>query len=154
MNAYRRAMLWVGLIAGLAVFAPLSPCQAAEAAMSVQLPAGKWKSVRLRKLPKDAVMAIVVQTTGAIGVGLLSEVDFRRFPSVKDSVFAGSVERRLSFTVTIPEAGDYYLVLDNRRSQEQQKVKFLIRARRGTASKPAPESVPPANRARPGETGT
>jgi hypothetical protein len=155
MSPYRRAVAYLGLIVGLAMLAPISTCQAAEAAMSVRLPAGKWKSVRLRSLPKDAVMAVVVQTTGAIGVGLLSEADYRRFPSVRDPVFFGAVDRRLSFTVTIPEAGNYYLVLDNRRSQELRNVKFLIRARRGPASDlPAPEKRPPANTTRPGEVGT
>jgi hypothetical protein len=153
MTAYRGAVACLGLIVGLATVAPISTCQAAEAAMSVQLPAGKWKSVRLRNLPKNAVMAVVVQASGAIAVGLLSEADYRRFPSVQDPVFLGAVDRRLSFTVTIPEAGNYYLVLDNRRSQELQKVKFLIRARRG-AGNAAPEKGPPANRTGPGEVGT
>lgn len=118
--------------------------------MSLQLPAGKWKTVRLRNLPKDAVMAIVVNATRSITVSLLSEADYRRFPRLQDPIFLGSVERRLSFTVTIPATGTYYFVLDNRRSEEPCKVKFLIRAQR--AKKPPEGGTPPRAPSKESET--
>ena len=115
---------------------------AAEAAMTVNLDAGKWKAVRLRNLPKDAVMAVAVQASGKIGVSLLSERDYRAFPKPEEPVFAGSVDKTLSFTISIPETGHYYLVLDNRRSADACTVKLAIRAKRGAAP-PAPRSSPP-----------
>ena len=72
-----------------------------------------------------------MQTSGPIAISLLSEVDYRRFPKVEDPVFLGTVERKLSFTVTIPATGTFYLVLDNRRAEDARKVKFVIRAQRG-----------------------
>ena len=126
---------------------------AAEAAMSVELPAGKWKTLKLRNLPKDAVMAIVVQATGTITVVLVNEADFRRFPKAEEPVFMGTVDKRLSFTVTIAAPGNYYMVFDNRQSSAAQKVKFLIRAQRGatatnpnTQPAPAPAPTPPEQR--------
>ena len=122
------------------------PARAAEAAMSVELPAGQWKTLKLRNLPQDAVMAVVVQATGRIAVMLVNEADFRRFPKAEDPVFMGTVEKRLSFTVTIPATGTYFMVFDNRQSATAQKVKFLIRAERGAVApeQKAPPAVPPA----------
>jgi hypothetical protein len=123
---------------------------AAEAAMSVDLPGGKHKAVRLRNLPKGAVMAVVVQTSGPIAISLLSEPEYRRFPKIQDPVFLGTVDRKLSFTVIIPDTGNFYLVLDNRRAQDARKVKFLIRAQRGRT----PESDEPLSPPKEGEQGT
>jgi hypothetical protein len=123
---------------------------AAEAAMSVDLPSGRHKAVRLRNLPKGAVMAVVVQTSGPIAISLLSESEYRRFPKIEDPVFLGTVDRKLSFTVTIPDAGNFYLVLDNRRAQDARKVKFLIRAQRGRT----PEGGEPEPAPKEGEQGT
>ena len=55
--------------------------------MSVDLPGGKHKAVRLRNLPMGAVMAVAVQTSGPIAISLLSEQDYRRFPKVEDRCF-------------------------------------------------------------------
>jgi hypothetical protein len=130
-------------VLGIALAGSSAPATAAEAAMSVDLPGGKHKAVRLRNLPKGAIMAIAVQTTGPIAVSLLTEQDYRRFPSVQDPVFLGTVGRKLSFTVTIPAAGHFYLVLDNRRSEDARKVKFLIRAERGRSPEGAqPDAAP------------
>lgn len=118
--------------------------------MSVDLPGGKHKAVRLRNLPKGAIMAVAVQTSGPIAISLVNEVDYRRFPKVEDPVFLGTVERKLSFTVTIPATGTFYLVLDNRRAEEERKVKFVIRAQRG----PSPEGNPPGPDPKKGELGT
>jgi hypothetical protein len=118
--------------------------QAAEAAMTVELPAGKFKVVRLRNLPKETVMAVRIQSTGKLFVILLNEEDSKRFPKPEEPVFAGSADRRLSFTVSIPATGTYFLVLDNRRGIEAQKIKFAIRAERGRARPDAPApSQPP-----------
>lgn len=124
--------------------------RAAEAAMSMDLPGGKHKAVRLRNLPKGAVMAVAVQTSGPIAISLLSESEYRRFPSIQDPVFLGTVDRKLSFTVTIPDAGNFYLVLDNRKAEDARKVKFLIRAQRGQR----PEGTAPQPSLKQGEQGT
>ena len=134
----------------IAACAGLRPAVAAEAAMSVELPGGKHKAVRLRNLPKGAIMAVAVQTSGPIAISLLSESDYRRFPKVEDPVFLATVERKLSFTVTIPATGTFYLIMDNRRADDARKVKFVIRAQRG----PSPEGTQPAPDSKKGEIGT
>ena len=54
----------------------------AQAAMSVELPGGKHKTVRLRNLPKSAVMAVAVETSGPIAISLLSEPEYRLYDSL------------------------------------------------------------------------
>jgi hypothetical protein len=150
MNAALRSIGFALCLLFIAVSARPAPAAAAEAAMSVDLPGGKHKAVRLRNLPKGAIMAVAVQTSGPITISLLSELDYRRFPKVEDPVFLGTVERKLSFTVSIPAAGNFYLVLDNRRAEDARKVKFLIRAQRGKA----PEGTQPGADPKKGELGT
>lgn len=117
---------------------------AADAAMTVEVPPARWKAVRLTNLPKDATMAIAVQATSKIGVSLLKEADFKLYPRAQEPVFMGSAERTLSFTVSLPETGTYYLVLDNRASDTPQKVKFAIRAQRRGTAPPQPGTPAPA----------
>ena len=83
---------------------------AVEAAMSVEVPAGQYRSLRLRNLPKDAVLAVAIQTPETVSASVVSELDYRRYPKPEDPVFVGTVDRRLSFTVTIPQTGHYFLV--------------------------------------------
>lgn len=127
----------LGFVAGSA--------EGAEAAMTVEVPAGQFKSLRLRNLPKDAVMAVGVQTNGKLLLVFVNEEDYKRFPKPEEPIFIGSVDRRLSFTVTIPATGHYFLIFDNRRGQEAQRVKFALRAERGrtTPQQPPPVQQPP-----------
>jgi hypothetical protein len=118
------------------------PAWGAEAMMTVELPAGRFKAVRLRNLPKDAVMAVGIQSSGKLLVLLLNEQDAKRFPKPEEPVFAGSADRRLSFTVTIPAAGHYFLVLDNRQGSEPQKLKLAIKAERGRIQQPPQPGTP------------
>jgi hypothetical protein len=119
---------------------------AAEAALSVEVPAGQFKRARLTNLPKDAILAVLVQTsaTGKLVVNLINERAFQNPAKPEEPVFIGTAERRLSFTVTIPETGNYFLVLDNRRGTEAQKVRLGIRAERGrSGTQPAPQLQQP-----------
>lgn len=119
--------------------------QSAQAAMTVEIAGGKWRAVRLRNLPKDARLAIAVQSDASLGVSLLKEQDFKRYPQPQEPLFLGSTEGALSFTVTIPEAGTYFLLFDNRASNEARKVKFGIRAARAqTPGAPANPGARPA----------
>jgi len=129
---------------GLALAAQLPNCAyAAEAALTVEVPAGQFKRARLTNLPKDAVLAVLVQTSarGKLIVNLINERAFQNPSKPEEPVFMGSVERRLSFTVTIPETGNYFLVLDNRRGAETQKIRLGIRAERGRSSAEPPPQL-------------
>jgi hypothetical protein len=127
----------------LALPLPVPAAQSAQAGMTIEIPGGKLKAVRLRSLPKDVRLAVAVQSDATIGVSLLKEQDFKLYPQPREPVFMGSSERSLSFTATIPEAGNYILVLDNRASTDTRKVKLGIRAgRAGAPPAPGPRPAP------------
>ncbi len=139
MNALARG--WLLLLLTLALTAP-AVALAVEAAMSVEVPAGQYRSLRLRNLPKDAVLAVAIQRPETLSASVVSEVDYRRYPTPEDPVFVGTVDRRLSFTVTIPQTGHYFLVFDNRQGATAQKVKFVVRAERKQTQQPGPAPAP------------
>ena len=97
--------------------------------LNVDVPAGQYKAARLRNLPKDAVVAVRVESSGDILVGLLDSTSKGK-PDTSRPLFTGKVEKRLSFSVTVTEAGDHYLVLDNRRGSESRSVRVTLRAAR------------------------
>lgn len=147
--ALRRLALPGLAVLALVTAAPLH-AQGTQATLTVSVPAGTHKTLRLRNLPKDAQIAVVVQTTGRIRVVMLTESDFERFPDPQDPVFVAPVERKLSIALTMPETGNYYVVFDNRKGIEERKVQMLIRAARGNANVkpqplPPPGSVVPPN---------
>jgi hypothetical protein len=135
----RLVLLGLGLVA-LGAVGPLH-AQGTQATLTATVPAGTHKSLRLRNLPKDAQIAVVVQATGRVRVAFLTEADFERYPDPQEPVFVAPVERKLSFVLTMPETGNYYVVFDNTKGTEERKVQMLIRAARGTAA--TPKAAPP-----------
>jgi hypothetical protein len=142
-RAMRGSMLFVAALV-LALSMP-STAPAVQAAMSVEVPAGQHRSLRLRNLIKDVVLEVAVQATDKLAVSLVSELDYRRYPKPEDPVFVGIVDKRLSFTVTIPQSGHYFLVFDNRQGSAAQKVKFVVRAEQPARPPPTPAVPPPQN---------
>jgi hypothetical protein len=129
-------------IAALALLSSVAAL-AAEAAMSVEVPPGQYRALRLRNLPKDVFVAVAIQVPDKLTTTLVSELDYRRYPKVEDPVFAGTVDKHLSFTVTIPQTGHYFLVFDNRQGASAQKVKFVVRAERKQAQQRNPQQSNP-----------
>lgn len=146
IQALIRHGVWLPLAVGLAA-APAA--MAGEAALTADVPGGQHKSLRLRNLPKDTRLAMAIQSTGRITVTLVTEADFKRFPSPLEPVFIAPVEQAVSFTLTMPETGDYYLVLDNSKGADLQKVKMVIRATNAATpprTAPAPGQPAPERR--------
>ncbi len=144
LHEMSRAVRWLLLLMAPLVLIEPGAAVAAEAAMSVEVPPGQYRSLRLRNLPKDAVLAVAVQTPDKLATSLVSELDYRRYPKPEDPVFVGTVDRHLSFTVTIPQTGHYFLVFDNRQGAAAQKVKFVVRAERKQTQQPKQSPAPSA----------
>jgi len=117
------AVLLVGILAATGV--------AAQATFNTDVPAGKWTALRLRNLPKGAVVDLTVKTSGDVGVVVTDVNSYRHFPNVSRPLFRGRIVTRVRVSVTAPEAGDYVVVLDNRASQETRQVEVSASARRG-----------------------
>jgi hypothetical protein len=122
------------------------PVQAAKAELNADVPAGKWKTLRLRNLPKDASVGLRVESSGPIRVIFLHQDELRRFPKPVRPAFVGTAERRLSIRVTVPLAGSYYVILDNRKGSAAREVRVLIEAvaprRAEPKPKPSPSPIP------------
>jgi hypothetical protein len=101
---------------------------------SVEVPPGKWKTLRLKNLPKDVAVLFAVKTDGPLSVGFLDGVDHRLFPQVRHPLFWGLVEAKLGFSVTIQQKGDYYVVLDNRDGAAARQVTLTAHATLGDAA--------------------
>ncbi len=95
--------------------------------VNLDVPAGQWKAARLKSLPKGATLAVKVESSGDVIVIILDSTS-KGEPDTSRPLFTGKVEKRLSFSVTVSEAGDHYLVLDNRRGPESKAVKVTVQA--------------------------
>ncbi len=127
-------MLWQPLVA--LAFLPLLVSSAAAQVkgpviVSADVAPGKWKAIRLRNLPRDAVVALRVRSSGEVMVAFLDTDDYRQFPAVTRPLFSGRVEKQFALSLKIPTAGDYFVVLDNRMGSESRTVTVTIRAARG-----------------------
>jgi len=99
--------------------------------VNVDVPSGQWKAARLKNLPKDAVVAVKVESNGEILVALVHAKTFRESPDGLRPLFAGRVERGLSFSVAVAEKGDHYILFDNRRGTESRAVTVTLQAALG-----------------------
>jgi hypothetical protein len=121
-----------GLFTFFIVFFCLSAFAASgPVTVNVDVPAGQWKAARLKNLPKDAMVAVRVESNGEILVALVHSNTFRNTPEGIRPLFTGRVEGRLSFSVAIAEKGDHYLLLDNRRGTEARAVTVTLQAAPG-----------------------
>jgi hypothetical protein len=109
---------------------------AASAQVSVEVPQGATRTVRLRHLPRGAVVGVAIGASGKLLVALVSAVQLKS--SKPEALFRGALERKMSFKVVIPEASDYFLVLDNRRGTDSVQATATIRAESGAPAPPLP----------------
>jgi len=114
------------------------PSFAADAAVSLEVPAGQSKSVRLRNLPSGTVLQVAIKSSGRLLVALVSAKQLKSPEGKPEPVFRGALDRSLSFKVVVPETSDYFLVLNNVRGSETLSVQTAIRAERAAQRKPAP----------------
>ena len=100
--------------------------------LNVDVPSGQWKTARLRKLPKETVVAVKVECEGDILVAVVNTKNYLIYPKVPRPLFLGQVVKRLSFSVSIPESDDYFVVLDNRSGPKTKTVTLTVAAARSS----------------------
>ena len=110
--------------------------------VSIEIPAGKTRTVRLRNLPRGTHVTVRIDADGKLVVALVSGVQLKS--PKPEALFRAALDRRMTFKVVIPESSDYYLVLDNRRASEPVKARATIRAVREATKPPAPPPAKPA----------
>jgi hypothetical protein len=141
LSALARACAALAAAALLTVASGTVAAQSAQ--VSIDVPKGEVKTVRLRRLPVGTAVAIMVVSSGKLVLALISASQLKS-PQPR-ALFSGAFERKLSFKVTIPETSDYYLMLDNRRGSEDVSATAAIRVQRRPA-KPQPPSPPPGGK--------
>ena len=140
--AFTLQLRWLLLAVALSLAAAAI---AATAELSAEVPAEKWKALRLKGLTRNASLAVRVETSGPIQVILARHDEAQRFPNGLRATFSGSAERSMSFRVTVPMAGTYYVILDNRKGSETRSVRLFIEALPASPPKPParPRPKPP-----------
>lgn len=139
----RRLLHAILLIAAISFFggpAPFGVANAAQAMLNTEVPPAKWKAVRLKNLPEGVAVGLTVECSGTVDLIFVHQDELKRFPAAVNPLFQGTVEKKLAFSVVIPASGDYYIIFDNRRGKDIQKVKILIRAERTRS----PDVKPPS----------
>lgn len=94
--------------------------------LSIDVPAGKWKSVRLKNLPKNASLKIDVRTDNAITLSVMDEANYKKYPDIKRPLLQSRVINKFSFTVKIPASGHYYAVFDNSAGLREARLDVII----------------------------
>ena len=143
------------LLGGVASLAPedaRAQAQPRQASLSTEVPAGQFRGLRIRNVPRSARIAIAVKATGRIALSLLTAEDAAKYPAPGEPLFSAPVESALSFSVVIPAAGDYVLMLDNAKGEVPSKVNLLVRAARGDAVPESPPATPESPAPRPPES--
>ena len=125
-----------------ALFLVAGSALAAEVAVTVEIPAGQTRSIRLRGVPAGAVMAVRIEADGRVLVALVGAKQMKDPGGKPKALFRGAAQRKLSFRVSVPERDDYFLVLNNRQGSEPRSVEVEIRSAR-RAPKPAPPPYSP-----------
>lgn len=137
-------LLAAALGAALLLAHPVAWADGGTVQVSVEVPEGKTRSARLRNMPRGAKVAVKVSAAGPLQIVLISAAQLKS--KRPEALFRGTLERSLSFGVLLPEAGDYYLVLDNRRGAKPVKARATIRAQKNSPAPSAPGVDKPAGR--------
>lgn len=128
----RRLRAWLACCAALLAFGGnFSAAHAAQALVNAEVPAAKWKAVKLKNLPQGTKVSIQVESlNGSLDLIFIHGDELKRFPAAVSPEFQGSIERKLSFSAVVAKKGDYYIILDNRQGSEARKTRLLIKAER------------------------
>lgn len=138
------------LLVALLTLASLSTAAGQQATYKYEVPSGQFKRVRIVNVSEGTVLAVLVKLAGQIDVLVLygaagdkTEKDDAAPVASRPLVRVQAV-KQLSFSVRTPVAGQYYVVLDNRKGTEPQAVEMTIAAQRRDASPKKKPEEPPA----------
>ncbi len=134
-----KSRLWVSLGLCLSLLGLGASHVKGPVTFTVDVPPVKWKALKVRNLPKGAVVGVNVRTSGEVAVSFVNAADYKRFPRIDRPLFQGRVEKRFSFSVTIPASGHYFVVFLNSSRAEPRVVTVTVRAAPGDWSGKAKE---------------
>jgi hypothetical protein len=116
------------------LFSPPAFAKLQSAKLTVNLSPGQWKAMRVKNLPKDAVVKVKIESTGNIAVLFLDEPQYKEYPRVSRPLFESDVRDKISFAVKIPASGHYYVLFKNIMSDGKVDVDVSIHGATGSDS--------------------
>lgn len=122
--------VWRGVALALLLLAAAGGAAEARSHVTLDVPAGRFKTVRLLNVPAGATLGVDVRTSELIVVVVVDAENVRRFPDVRRRLYRGYADPSLAFTLRVRTAGTYYLVLDNRAGATVRHVSVTVRWRR------------------------
>jgi hypothetical protein len=127
--------------------------QARSSSFRLEIPAGRFKVARLRSLPQGR-LHVDVTTSGPVQLLVFDQEAYRRFPSDEAPLFRGRAADRLGFSIRVPRAGDYFLVLDNRAGARTRQISVNVKATSvDRPPRPRPRDLESMRRALPESSG-
>ncbi len=126
----------------LLVFSTFAYAKVQSAKLSLDVPSGKWKSLRLRNLPKNAAVKAEIKSDGPIIVTFVDETKYEKFPDIERPLFQGNVRDKITFSVEIPTTGHYYLVFNNISGIREVKLDATIYGASGFDAASIHKSLP------------
>jgi len=124
-------VLLAALAAALAA-PPAARAVSKTASYSGEIEAGRWSGIRLSNLVSTATLDVALSTDGELGVLLLDESGYGALPAGfgagAGAMFRGRTDDEIGFFVTVPESGDYYLVIDNRAGDRPRSYTLEVTA--------------------------
>ena len=100
---------------------------AKEVQIERNIPANQWSAARLSNLPAGAKLAIRISTDKPIKIALTDQT-FEDANVRREPIFLASIDGELIFPIEVPEAGDYYLILDNREGKNAVSALLEVEA--------------------------
>ena len=109
--------------------------------LNMTVDANKWTGIKLSNLNKGTLLYTDIKISGYADVLLVNSRTYTGFPGTKkDALFRSSTYDKLDFSITIPEAGDYVLIIDNRKGK--QELSFALHIKASLDIKPTTSSIP------------
>ncbi len=129
------------VLSALLGLALLSPAAAQQATYNYEVPSGQFKRVRIINVSEGTVLVVVVKLDGQMDVLVAygetadgAEPDDKARAPARPLLRVQAV-KQLSFSVRAPLAGQYFIVLDNRKGTAPQAVEVTIAVQRPAAPK-------------------
>ncbi len=124
------------ILASIISIAPSLYADVKSAQLSLDVQAGKWKSVRLKNLPENSSVRIEVKSNNDVTLSIMDEANYKKYPNITRPLLRSRVINRFSFSVRIPATGHYYIVFDNSKGLREAKLDVTITGVSGLDSAP------------------
>ena len=126
----KRALPSFLLVCFFSVF--ISNAQAAPkvAYFTVNVPPKQFKALKIKRLPQNAYIGVEVESSQPLSIAFVDTADYINLPNPKRPLMVSKVDKRLTFSVTIPTSGDYFVVLVNLSEASAADARIKVQAQR------------------------